>query len=50
VNGAAYHVSKRAVNPFNQTFIPGYTLFDFGAAYTGTFHGQDATIRVILTD
>ena len=46
VNGAAYHVSERAVNPFNQAFIPGYTLFDLGAAYTGTIHRLETTLRV----
>jgi iron complex outermembrane receptor protein len=46
VNGAAYHVSERAVNPFNQAFIPGYTLFDLGAAYAGTYYGQEITIRL----
>jgi iron complex outermembrane receptor protein len=46
VNGAAYYVSERAVNPFNQAFIPGYTLFDLGAAYAGTFYGNEITIRM----
>jgi iron complex outermembrane receptor protein len=46
VNGAAYHVSERAVNPFNQAFIPGYTLFDLGAAYAGTYYGPAITIRL----
>jgi iron complex outermembrane recepter protein len=46
VNGAAYYVSERAVNAFNQAFIPSYTLFDVGAAYTRTFRGNETTIRV----
>jgi iron complex outermembrane receptor protein len=46
VNGAAYYVSERAVNQFNQAFIPGYTLFDLGAAYTGTFGGLETAFRV----
>lgn len=46
VNGAAYHISERAVNAFNQAFIPGYRLFDLGAAYTGAFRGNEMTIRV----
>jgi iron complex outermembrane receptor protein len=46
VNGAAYYLSERAVNQFNQAYIPGYTLFDLGAAYTGTLAGYEATMRV----
>jgi iron complex outermembrane receptor protein len=46
VNGAAYYISERAVNQFNQAFIPGYTLFDVGGAYNGTFYGHETTIRV----
>ena len=47
VNGAAYYVSERAVNPFNQAFIPGYTLFDLGAAYTRVLGGRETTFRLI---
>jgi iron complex outermembrane receptor protein len=46
VNGAAYYISERAVNQFNQAFIPGYTLFYVGGAYNGTFYGHETTIRV----
>jgi iron complex outermembrane recepter protein len=46
VNGAAYYVSNRAVDQFNQAFVPAYTLFDVGAAYTNTLHGKDTAIRV----
>ena len=45
VNGGVYYVSERAVNQFNQAFIPGYTLFDLGVAYTGNFRGFETTIR-----
>jgi iron complex outermembrane receptor protein len=45
VNGAAYYISRRAVNQFNQAFIPGYTLVDIGAAYTGIFNGHQTTVR-----
>lgn len=45
VNGAAYYVSERAVNAFNQAFIPAYTLVDVGATYTRAFRGQETTIR-----
>lgn len=46
VNGAAYYVSERALNALNQAFIPGYTLFDLGASWTGTFRGSELTVRL----
>jgi iron complex outermembrane receptor protein len=46
INGAAYYVSERAVNQFNNAFIPSYTLFDVGASYSGTLYGSDMTLRV----
>ena len=45
LSAAAYYLSERAVNQFNQAFIPGYTLFDLGAAYRHTFYGYETTIR-----
>jgi iron complex outermembrane recepter protein len=46
LNGAAYYVSERAVNLLNQVFIPGYTLFDLGASWTGTFDRNELTVRL----
>jgi iron complex outermembrane receptor protein len=46
VNAAAYYLSSRAVNQFNQAFIPGYTLLDLGGAYTGAFGGKETTFRL----
>ena len=46
VNAGAYYMSERAVNQFNQAFIPSYTLFDVGASYVGTFYGNPTTVRV----
>jgi len=46
VNGAVYYVGERAVNQFNQAFIPSYTLLDFGAAYTAVVRGKDVTVRL----
>lgn len=46
VNGAAYYVGDRAINPLNQNFIPSYTLFDLGAAYNANIGGQPFTFRV----
>jgi iron complex outermembrane receptor protein len=46
MNASAYYVSERAVNAFNQAFIPGYTLFDLGAAYAGNFNDAEMTLRL----
>jgi len=46
VNGAVYYVGERAVNQFNQAFIPSYTLVDLGASYTTTFRGNEMTVRL----
>jgi len=40
------YVGERAVNQFNQAFVPGYTLIDLGAAYTRTFPGIETTMRI----
>ena len=34
------------MNAFNQAFIPGYTLFDVGAAYSGMLDGRETTVRL----
>ena len=34
------------MNAFDQAFIPGYTLFDFGMAYTGMLERHETTFRV----
>jgi iron complex outermembrane receptor protein len=46
VNAAAFYLSERAINAFNQAFIPGYTLFDLGAAYTRAFAGRETSLRL----
>jgi len=46
VHGGAYYLSERAVNAFNQAFIPGYTLFDVGAAYGRPFDGKETVFRI----
>jgi iron complex outermembrane receptor protein len=46
LSAAAYYISERAVNPLNQVFIPGYTLFDLGASYTGTLRDNSLTVRL----
>jgi iron complex outermembrane receptor protein len=46
VNGALYYISERAVNPYNQAFIPAYTLFDLGAAYSTDIAGNELTFRL----
>jgi iron complex outermembrane recepter protein len=47
VNGAVYYVGERAVNPFNQAFIPSYALLDLGASYARTFRGNEMTLRLM---
>jgi iron complex outermembrane receptor protein len=47
VTGALYYISERAVNQFNQAFIPIYTLFDLGASYTRSFRGNELTLRLL---
>jgi iron complex outermembrane receptor protein len=46
VNGGAYYISDRAINQFDQAFIPGYTLFDLGVAYSGTLLGHATSFRL----
>ena len=46
VNGAVYYISERAVNPYNQAFIPEYTLFDLGAAWSGRLLDNEVTLRL----
>lgn len=46
INAGAYYLSKRAINQFNQAFVPGYTLFDAGAAYSKAINGIATTIRL----
>lgn len=46
VNAGAYYIGERAVNQFNQAFIPSYTLFDVGVAYTSSIFGRETTLRI----
>lgn len=46
VNGAVYYTGERAVNPLNEAFIPGYTLFDVGFAYGNTLWSTPMTFRL----
>jgi iron complex outermembrane receptor protein len=46
VNGAAYYISERAIDALNEAFIPGYTLFDVGAAYSHALSGSETTVRL----
>jgi iron complex outermembrane receptor protein len=48
VSGAVYYVSERAVNQFNQAFVPSYTLLDLGATYTRAIHDNELTIRLAI--
>jgi iron complex outermembrane receptor protein len=46
LSAGAYYISDRALNQFNQAFIPSYTLYDVGAAYRSRFRGNPTTFRV----
>lgn len=46
VNGGAFYTGRRAINNLNQAFIPGYTLFNLGAAYRTDLSGHEMTFRV----
>lgn len=46
VNAAAFYMSNRAVNAFNQAFIPATTTFDVGASYRGEIRDIPVTVRV----
>jgi iron complex outermembrane receptor protein len=50
VNGGVFHISKQAINPLNQNFIPGYTTLDLGASYNTEIQGHDTTFRVYGTN
>lgn len=43
---AAYYTGRRAVNPLNEAFIPGYTLFDAGFAYQHELWSHPWTFRL----
>ncbi|MFA6116837.1 MAG: TonB-dependent siderophore receptor [Sphingomonas sp.] len=46
ISAAAYYVGNRAINPTNQGFIDGYTLFDLGGSYTTEIDGHKLTFRI----
>lgn len=46
VNGGVFHTGRRAINPLNQAFIPGYTLFDAGVGYSTEIASHRVTFRV----
>jgi iron complex outermembrane receptor protein len=46
VTAGAYHTGRRAVNPLNQAFAPGYTLYDAGFAYDTAFGDTEMTFQL----
>lgn len=46
VNGGVYWTGRRAINPQNTLFLPGYTLFDAGASYRFEVRGKELEARV----
>jgi iron complex outermembrane recepter protein len=46
VTGGVYYIGPRAVNNLDQAFVPGYTLFDAGFAYTKDLWSRPWTFRL----
>jgi iron complex outermembrane receptor protein len=46
VTGAVYYVGNQAVNSLNQAFIPSYTTFDLGVAYSHEIYDHPTTFRI----
>ena len=46
INAGAFHTGKRAINPENSLFVPGYTLFDLGASMKLPIRGHSLTARI----
>jgi len=46
VNGGVFYTGKRAIDPLNRAFAPGYTLLNLGAAYQVTIANVPTTFRV----
>jgi len=46
VNAGAFYTGKRAVNPLNQGYIDGYTLFTVGARYTTQLGPARTTVQL----
>jgi iron complex outermembrane receptor protein len=45
VNGIWHYSGKKAFDPQNTTFVPGYHVFDLGTAYGMTIAGYKTTLR-----
>jgi iron complex outermembrane recepter protein len=45
VNGIWHYSGKKAFDPENSTFVPGYSVFDIGTAYATRLGGVRTTIR-----
>lgn len=46
VNGGLFYTGRRAIDPLNRAFAPGYALLNLGAAYTTKISGVQTTIRL----
>lgn len=45
LRAGANTIARRAINPQNQGYIPGYTLFSAGASYNTVVFGKHATLQ-----
>ena len=46
LSAGAFHVGSRAVNATNSAFVPGYTTYDVGAAYSCALFGYETTFNL----
>jgi iron complex outermembrane receptor protein len=46
MTAAVYTIGKRAVNPLNEAFIPGYTTYDLGLSYATDIEGHRTIFRI----
>lgn len=50
VNGLWSYSGKKAFDAQNQTFVPGYSVFDLGTAYAARIGGVATTIRLTVNN
>jgi iron complex outermembrane recepter protein len=46
LNGGIFYTGRRAIDPLNRAFVPGYALLNLGVGYKTDVAGQPVTLRV----
>jgi iron complex outermembrane receptor protein len=46
VNGGMFYTGRRAIDPLNRAFVPGYTIYNLGAAYQTHIADHSVTFRI----